>query len=104
MRKSSLPILTAVTAGIIAVAFLQFSPVTDFLSWTTRPLVTWILQGIGVPAWNEPGVLRVGRSLMVPWSRDCAGVNSLALLLVFLLWSWRGRVNGRGRRLKARLA
>lgn len=69
---------------------LHVAGTTDVLSDVTRPLVGAVLNAIGVPAVDQQEALRVGR-LIVPWTRDCAGLNVLAMLWAVILWTNRAQ-------------
>jgi exosortase/archaeosortase family protein len=81
--------LKLVLIGVAIFAILQFAPAADILSSLARPVISAILAIAGFPVVNQGETFRIGSSLIIPWSRDCAGVNSLTLLVVFLLWNWR---------------
>ena len=68
---------------------LHLAGTTDVLSEVTRPIVVGVLGAVGVPAADHGSELRVGR-LVVPWTRDCAGLNALAMLWAVILWVNRG--------------
>ncbi len=55
--------------------------VVDF----TRPLVLGTLRWFGNEAVDCGEELRVGK-LLVPWTRDCAGINLLFILLALAVW------------------
>jgi exosortase/archaeosortase family protein len=83
--------LKLVLIGTAIFAILQFAPAADILSFLARPIISAILAIVGFPVVNEGQTFRIGSSLIIPWSSDCAGVNSLTLLVVFLMWSWRNQ-------------
>jgi exosortase/archaeosortase family protein len=64
---------------------LHLAGTTDILSDLTRPLVVALLDLLGVAAADRGGHLVVG-TLRVPWTRDCAGLNVLAVLWAVVLW------------------
>ncbi len=71
---------------LLLVALLaQLSQAHDYFGNLTRPVVLWILQVAGIAASDRGDVLSVG-SLEVPWSRDCAGLNLLIILLAVAIW------------------
>lgn len=74
-------------AGLLAL--LQFAPAADFLTALGRPVITGILALAGHTTIDQGDSFRIGTELIIPWSQDCAGVNSLTLLIGFLMWSWR---------------
>jgi exosortase/archaeosortase family protein len=57
----------------------------DVLSEVTRPIVVAVLGAVGIAAADQGDALIVGR-LVVPWTRDCAGLNALAMLWAVILW------------------
>jgi len=75
---------TVIAAVIIAVA-VHFTQSKDLLVDFTRPIVMTSLRLIGVDAVDRGEVMAVG-SLHVPWTRDCAGINLLLILLALAVW------------------
>jgi exosortase/archaeosortase family protein len=75
---------TAIAAVIIAVA-VHFTQSQDLLADFTRPVVMTSLRWLGVDAVDRGEVMAVG-SLHVPWTRDCAGINLLLILLALAVW------------------
>lgn len=69
---------------------LHLAGTTDLLSEVTRPLVVAVLRVAGVEAADRQGALSVG-PLLVPWTRDCAGLNVLAMLWAVILWANRAQ-------------
>ncbi|OYW70828.1 MAG: hypothetical protein B7Z37_29545 [Verrucomicrobia bacterium 12-59-8] len=70
----------AVVAGAVHLAQSR-DVVVDF----TRPLVLGTLRWFGNEAVDCGENLRVGK-LLVPWTRDCAGINLLFILLALAVW------------------
>jgi exosortase/archaeosortase family protein len=81
-------VIRAVLALAAVFGLLHLAGSTDVLSDLTRPLVVGVLQLAGVAAVDQGGHLAVG-SLRVPWTRDCAGLNVLAVLWAVALWTSR---------------
>ncbi len=75
---------TVVAATIIAVT-VRFTQSRDLLVDHTRPVVMAMLRLIGLDAVNRGDVMAVG-GLHVPWTRDCAGINLLLILLALAVW------------------
>jgi exosortase/archaeosortase family protein len=73
-------IAAAVVAGAVHLAQSR-DGVVDF----TRPLVLGTLRFFGTQAVDCGEELRVGK-LLVPWTRDCAGINLLFILLALAVW------------------
>lgn len=73
-------------AGVFLV--LHFAQRSDVLSELTRPLVAGLLHIFGLPATQGDDSLLIGR-LAIPWSRDCAGLNVLAILWAMTIWTNR---------------
>jgi exosortase/archaeosortase family protein len=69
---------------------LQTATAVDLMANLTKPLVTGVLNLIGLSASDSGHVLQIGK-LQVPWTGDCAGLNILAVLLAVILWTWRDR-------------
>jgi len=75
---------TLCAAGFVAPAVL-FTQSRDALREVTRPIVTGLLQAVGIQAQDHGTAMTVGR-LEVPWTRDCAGVNLLLIMLALAVW------------------
>lgn len=75
----------------LAVIFLLLHRIEsgDFVSDATRPAVVAIIKMAGFTAADNGAELLAGNRLVVPWTRDCAGLNILALMLALTLWSSR---------------
>jgi exosortase/archaeosortase family protein len=68
----------------------QFSAAQDLFGGLTKPVVLALLRVAGFEAGESGGFLTVG-TLEVPWSRDCAGLNLLVVLLAVTVWMQRHR-------------
>ena len=79
--------------GIIFL-LLHLSNLTELLSFVSRPLVTGTATLIGIDAVNRGSDIVLG-SLVLPWSQDCSGVNSLVILWGVTLWANRDRTFNR---------
>lgn len=79
---------------VIVVALLaQLTAAQDFFGAMTKPVVLAVLGGLGFQATESAGMLTAGE-LVVPWSRDCAGLNLLVVLLAVTVWMQRhGRLD-----------
>jgi exosortase/archaeosortase family protein len=75
---------TVIAAVVIAVA-VHFTQSRDVLVDFTRPVVMTSLRWLGIDAVDRGEVMAVG-SLHVPWTRDCAGINLLLILLALAVW------------------
>ena len=82
------PLARTVVALAAVFALLHLASANNLLSDVTRPLVVGLLKLLGVAARDAGGELVLGR-LHVPWTRDCAGVNLLAMLWAVTLWANR---------------
>jgi len=71
----------------------QLSQAKDLFGDLTRPIVLFFLHGVGVAAADKGSFLAIGR-LEVPWSRDCAGLNLLIILLAVAIWVNRNESPG----------
>jgi exosortase/archaeosortase family protein len=80
-------IRVAVSFGAVFLV-LHFANHSDFLSDLTRPVVAGLLQAFGLAATQGDESLLIGR-LAIPWSRDCAGLNVLAILWAMTIWTNR---------------
>jgi exosortase/archaeosortase family protein len=75
---------TLLAAGFVAVA-VSFAQSQDALREITKPLVIGILQAFGAVASDHGGSIIVGK-LEIPWTRDCAGMNLLLIMLALAVW------------------
>lgn len=71
-------------AGFVAAA-VWFTQSQDALREITRPLVIAIVNAIGIAASDKGDVMAIGK-LEVPWTRDCAGMNLLLIMLALGVW------------------
>ena len=76
---------TLVCAGLV-LGLLHLAHADDFFSSVTRPAALALLHAVGQTASDRGDCLVVG-ALLVPWSRDCAGLNLLAVLWAMILWT-----------------
>jgi len=77
--------LRTLCAGAFVAAAVLFTQSQDALREITRPIVLGILQASGVHAEDKGDVMAVGH-LEVPWTRDCAGINLLLIMLALAVW------------------
>lgn len=88
-ETSPSPSWRKIIKGVLPVAcvaaLLHLAQSKDLLSGFTKPFVTGALNIIGVAAQDHGEHITVGR-LEVPWTRDCAGLNLLLILLALTLW------------------
>ncbi len=84
---------TALAAVFIAVT-VHFTQSRDLLVDFTRPVVMSTLRLIGIDAVDRGEVMAVGR-LHVPWTRDCAGINLLLVLVALAVWVNRNELRAR---------
>jgi exosortase/archaeosortase family protein len=75
---------TLCAAGFVAAA-VWFTQSQDALREITRPLVLAIVNAIGINAADKGDVMTIGQ-LEVPWTRDCAGMNLLLIMLALGVW------------------
>ena len=80
--------------GVVA-ALLQLARTRDVFSQFTKPVVTGALQVLGMPASDQGTSLLVGQ-LEIPWTRDCAGLNLLLILMALVVWMMRSERWGLG--------
>jgi exosortase/archaeosortase family protein len=81
---SSRTLRTLCAAGFVAAAVL-FTQSQDALREITRPIVLGILQTCGIHTEDRGDVMAVGH-LEIPWTRDCAGINLLLIMLALAVW------------------
>src|SRR5210317_757312 len=81
---------------IISVIFvlLQLANLTELLSYLSRPLVTETASLFGINAINRGTDIVLG-SVLLPWTQDCSGVNTLIILWGVTLWASRNKKPGR---------
>ena len=72
-------------AAVVVAATMQLSQSRDVFVDYTRPMVLQTLRWCGNEAVDCGEELRVG-NLQVPWTRDCAGINLLLILLALAVW------------------
>ena len=86
MKSISSPanLRTALAAIFIAVT-VHFTQSRDLLVDFSRPVVMSTLRLLGIDALDRGEVMAVGR-LHVPWTRDCAGINLLLVLVALAVW------------------
>lgn len=83
-RFSSSSLRTGFAAAVVAGA-VHLAQSRDVVVDFTRPLVLGTLRWFGNEAVDCGEELRVGK-LLVPWTRDCAGINLLFILLALAVW------------------
>ncbi|MBB5030711.1 exosortase Z [Prosthecobacter vanneervenii] len=83
-RPTAASLRTTIAAVAVAAA-VHLTQSKDMVVDFTRPIVLHALQWLGNDAADCGDELRVGR-LMVPWTRDCAGINLLLILLALAVW------------------
>ena len=96
-------VIRTLLAFVLVFVLLHGAKSGDYLSAATRPAVVALFQCFGVHAEDQGAQLVVGR-LVVPWTRDCAGLNTLAILLALALWLNRSASSLRGYLLRTALA
>lgn len=82
---------TALSVGAVLL-FVQLTRSRDVFSDFSRPTVTWSLHALGIPAEDHGTMIAVGR-LEVPWTRDCAGLNLLFVLMAVTVWVNRKQID-----------
>jgi len=69
-------------------ALLQLANLTEILSYLSRPMVTGTASLFGIEAFNRGTDIVLG-SIVLPWTQDCSGVNTLIILWGVTLWENR---------------
>lgn len=74
-------------AFLAAIIFglLHLVSISDLLSSVSRPLVTFVVGLIGIEAADMGSHVIIGK-LVLPWTADCSGINTLVILLGITLW------------------
>lgn len=75
---------TICAAGFVA-ASVTLAQSQDVLREITRPIVLGILNVFRVFAEDRGEVMAIGH-LEIPWTRDCAGINLLLIMLALAVW------------------
>lgn len=78
---------TALSLGAVLL-LVHLAQGKDVFSDFTRPTVIIALHLLGIQAADHGGTIAVGR-LEVPWTRDCAGLSLLFVLLAITIWVHR---------------
>lgn len=91
---SSLANLRTILAALFIAATVHFTQSRDLLVDFTRPVVMTTLRWMGINALDRGDVMAVGR-LHVPWTRDCAGINLLLVLVALAVWVNRNELRAR---------
>jgi exosortase/archaeosortase family protein len=69
---------------------LHAANLTEALSYLSRPLVVAAASALGIDAVNRGSELVLG-GLVLPWTQDCSGINTLIILWGVTLWTNRHR-------------
>ena len=69
-------------------ALLQLANLTELLSYLSRPMVTGTATLFGIEAFDRGTDIVLG-SIVLPWTQDCSGVNTLIILWGVTLWANR---------------
>lgn len=75
-------------------ALLHLANLTEVLSYLSRPMVTFAASAFGIDAVDRGTEIVLG-DLVLPWTQDCSGVNTLVILWGVTLWSNRRRPFGK---------
>lgn len=75
-------------------ALLQLANLTELLSYLSRPMVTGTAVLFGIDAFNRGNDIVLG-SIVLPWTQDCSGVNTLIILWGVTLWGSRRTTSNR---------
>jgi exosortase/archaeosortase family protein len=78
--------------GLVAL-LAQLSQAKDLFGGVMRPIVLTLVNAAGISASDHGDNLSIG-NLEVPWSRDCAGLNLLIILLAVAIWVNRNESPG----------
>ena len=69
---------------------LHLANLTEALSYVSRPLVAAVAGAFGLEAVDRGADIVIG-NLVMPWTQDCSGVNTLVILWGITLWTNRER-------------
>ena len=84
-RNPSSSTLRTVLAAVVVTLLVQWAASRDLLTGVTRPLVLAVLNFCGCGAQDVGETITLGR-LVIPWTRDCAGINTVLILLAITVW------------------
>lgn len=76
-------------------ALLHAANLTEALSFLSRPMVMLAASAFGIEAADRGTEIVLG-GLVLPWTQDCSGVNTLVILWGVTLWTNRHRPFDRG--------
>jgi len=85
--QSRISLRTLTAFGLVFVLLL-WAEGSDALSGLTRPVVIALFRLLRISAEDHGHNLRIA-GLTVPWTRDCAGLNFMALLPALVIWLHR---------------
>ena len=77
--------LRTVLTMAVVLALVYWAQAKDVFQDFTRPTVILALHLLGIGASDHGATITVGR-LEIPWTRDCAGLNLLLVLLALTIW------------------
>ncbi len=80
---------------VLVAVLAQLSQAKDLFGNLTRPIILGILNAFGAKAVDRGEFFAIGH-LEVPWSRDCAGLNLIIILLAVAIWVNRHSPRGPG--------
>ena len=84
-RKAKAQILVAL---FLLVSLLALHPVIDLLSGRLKPIVLTVMSVWGFKTADLGAAIQIGH-IELGWTRDCAGINQLLLLLALVIWMRR---------------
>ena len=70
--------------GIIFI-LLHLASITEVLSILSRPMVVFVVQLMGIAAVDQGSFLVLGK-LILPWTEDCSGINTLVMCRGITRW------------------
>jgi exosortase/archaeosortase family protein len=79
---------------IIVASLATQDSIVSFFGSVCKPIALGILSGLGVSTYDM-GLTIQADHLVIPWTRDCAGINMLLVLLAVYAWMNRGMRQGK---------
>ena len=87
------PHLRTVLSACVVLLLVHLARAKDLFADFSRPTVLVALHLLGIDAADHGPTITVGR-LEIPWTRDCAGLNLLLVLVALTIWVNRAETAG----------
>lgn len=90
---SSSKVIRNIVLLVTIFILLHFANITDVFSYLSRPMIILAAKIFGITAVDRGSYLLLGK-LVLPWTRDCSGINTLVMLWGITLWANRSQLFG----------